>query len=223
VSDIPTGKAIIMRDDADIRLLINNKENANHSLSLEDIEDHKEDIASCQVLYVSGYCVSDPTLPRFDAALKAMKYAKQQNSEQGPSVIFDVVPHKIYEKVTFDEFLAITQNVDILISEVTTIRRFLGLGSKSEIIDYTMAEDAINRMTTYYSRLILRFGPSGCDEQFLWDKNNSKLLYNKTEHKHAIDKRGFGDLLTIKALQNFFQVLSPMPDQASTAKFATTG
>jgi len=216
-TDISTGKAIIMRDDADIRLLINNKQNANQFLSLKDIEDHKEDIASCQVLYISGYCVSDSTVPRFSATLKAMEYARQTNSGHTPAVVFDVVPHKIYEKVTFDEFLGLTQNIDILISEVATMRRFLGLGSKLETIDHKMAEDTIRKVAGYYDRLILRFGPTGCDEQLLWDKNNGSLLYNETGHKHAADKRGFGDLLTIKGLQSFFQVLPPASNHISAS------
>jgi sugar/nucleoside kinase (ribokinase family) len=209
-TDGPTGKAIIMRDASDIRLLINNKQNANQQLSLEDIEEHKNNIASCQILYISGYCISDSAVPRFQATLKAMEYAKQANHQSSPVVVFDVVPHRIYEKMTFDEFLSYTKNVDILISEVSTMRRFLGLGSKSEVIDYNMAEDTLKKSALYYNRLILRFGATGCDEQIFWDGNTHGLLHNETGHKFAKDKRGFGDLLTLRSLSNFFHVL-PLP------------
>ncbi|MGA7194098.1 MAG: carbohydrate kinase family protein [Anaerolineales bacterium] len=211
-ADRPTGKAIIVRDNSDIRLLINNKDNANQLLSLEDIEEHKNDIISCQILYISGYCISDTSAPRFQATLKAMEYAKQANFSNSPIIVFDVVPHKIYEKMTFNEFLSYTKNVDILISEVATIRRFLNLGSKLEVVDYNMAEDTMKQIALYYSRLILRFGPTGCDEQILWDKNTNNLLYNETGHKIADDKRGFGDLLTLRSLQNFFHILSQTPN-----------
>ncbi|MBK9927339.1 MAG: carbohydrate kinase family protein [Anaerolineales bacterium] len=206
-ADSPTGKAIIMRDNADIRLLINNKQNANQLLSLDDIEEHKTDITSCQVLYISGYCISDITTPRFQATLRAMEYAKQANTPNSPVIVFDVVPHRIYEKMTFDEFLSYTKNVDILISEVATMRRFLGLGSKSETIDYQMAEETLTKTATYYDRIILRFGPTGCDEQVLWDKHTNSHTYNETGHKSTTDKRGFGDILTIRSLRDFFHVL----------------
>jgi sugar/nucleoside kinase (ribokinase family) len=208
-TDMPTGTAIIMRDSADIRLLINNKQNANQLLSLDDVEEHKDDIASCQVLYVSGYCISDVTTPRFQATLKAMEYAKQVNTPNAPVTVFDVVPHRIYEKMTFDEFLSYTKNVDILISEVSTMRRFLNLGSKSETVARNMAEETLTKTAAYYDRIILRFGPTGCDQQVLWDKHTNIHAHNETGHKTAHDKRGFGDILTIRSLRDFFHVLHP--------------
>jgi sugar/nucleoside kinase (ribokinase family) len=214
---MPTGKAIIMRDSADIRLLINNKQNANQLLSLDDVEEHKDDIASCQVLYVSGYCISEVTTPRFQATLKAMEYAKQVNTPNSPVTVFDVVPHRIYEKMTFDEFLSYTKNVDILISEVSTMRRFLNLGSKSETVDRNMAEETLTKTAAYYDRIILRFGPTGCDEQVLWDKHTNSHAHNETGHKTAHDKRGFGDILTIKSLCDFFHVLPQTQSQISAS------
>jgi sugar/nucleoside kinase (ribokinase family) len=206
----PTGKAIIIRDDGDIRLLINNKQNANDWLSTDDIENHKNDITSCRVLYISGYCISLEDAPRFQAVLLAMEYArsaKEIDLTESPAVVFDVVPHRIYEKYTFEEFLKYTRNVDILISEVATMRRFLGRGSKSEVIDYKMAEETIKEIGQYFNRLVLRYGPSGCDEQLLWDQTTDDFCHNETGHHLAEDKRGFGDLLTIRCLRDFFKVL----------------
>jgi sugar/nucleoside kinase (ribokinase family) len=203
----PTGKAIIVRDNADVRLLINNKQNANDLLYPSDIEEHKNDITSSTVLYISGYCISNREAPRFRAASLAMDYARSTSSASCPTVVFDVVPHRIYEKYTFEEFLRYTQKVDILISEVATIRRFLGRGSKSETIDRKTSEETMKDISQYYDRVVLRYGASGCDEQLLWDKSTDTLVHALTDHASVVDKRGFGDLLTIKCLQNFFKVL----------------
>lgn len=202
----PTGKALIMRDSSDIRLLVNNKQNANYELDLDTIKKHADSIQSCQVLYISGYALSEPATPRFEATLRAMKYSKSSQSTS-PVVVFDVVPHRIYEKFSFAQFLEHTQNVDILISEVATVRRFLGLGSKTEVIDDGMAKESAEKLSDYYDRVILRYGKSGCDKQILLNKQNGTLRCEETGHCMATDKRGFGDRLALSALRDFFSVL----------------
>ena len=200
-----TGKALIIRDSVDIRLLINNKVNANGILSIEDVEQNKESIRSCRILYVSGYCISDQQTPRHQATLAALSYAKE--GTRPPIVVFDVVPHKIYEILSFNEFLFCTKHVDILISEVATIRRFMGLGSKTEIIDQAIADDTAKRISEYFPRCVLRYGPSGCDEEILFDKHKGRQISKATGHDRAVDKRGFGDRLALDSLRDFFCVL----------------
>jgi sugar/nucleoside kinase (ribokinase family) len=216
----PTGKAIILRDSSDIRLLINNKQNANHLLALDDIDQNSTAIKSSSVLYISGYAISELDVPRYKATLRAMECAR--SSHKCPVIVFDVVPHRIYEKISFDEFRKQTQNVDILVSEVATIRRFLQLGTKSEIIDDAMAKDTAKQFSHYYGRLILRYGDSGCDNQILVDKSNGRFCCEQTGHALAKDKRGFGDKLTIKALREFFDVL-PTDDLDGRVEMGLSG
>lgn len=201
----PTGKALIMRDSAGIRLLINNKINANHFLDEVDIDANKEAIKACRILYISGYSISELDKPRYQATLQGMDFAK--SNSVSPVIVFDVVPHRIYEKLDFEQFRECTKHVDILISEVATVRRFLGLGSKSELIDDNIARDTAYLMTEYYEKLMLRYGPSGCDKQILIDKQCGDFSLEETYHNQQNDKRGFGDKLAIKALRDFFKVL----------------
>lgn len=200
-----TGKAWIMRDKADIRLLVNNNRNANHCLDINDIEENKDAINSCKVLYVSGYAISEPDTPRYKSALYAMEYAK--SAPMQPVIVFDVVPHRIYEKFSFGQFLKHIKNVDIVISEVATIRRFLDLGTKTERIDEKMALETAQQFCNYYNRFMLRYGPSGCDRQILFDKLNNGFHDDETGHNLASDKRGLGDKLALIALRDFFRVL----------------
>ena len=205
-----TGRAFLVRDGSDIRLLVNNLDNANHKLGTSDVEPHLEDIESCRVLYISGYCVMDDTAPRFRATGRALEIACAQRTSGIPIVVFDVVPHRIYEKYTFDIFKLLTKHVQIVISEVATIRRFLGLGSRLEVVDRVIAEETLKYLKPHYRQCILRWGPSGCDEQLLWDGTTERLKWEETGHKSANDKRAFGDVLAMRALQTFFEVLPPL-------------
>lgn len=203
--DGPTGKAIIIRDSAGVRFVVNNIANANHVLSVEDVTDNALALAYCRVLYVSGYCINDPQVPRYEAALHAM--AQAGSGAGSATVVFDVVPHRIYERLSFEKFLDCTKHVDILISEVGTMRRFLGLGSPSETVDEAVARETAERLSRFYPRAVLRYGPSGCDFEILIDAARQSLLHHATDHYEVTDKRGFGDRLALVALQSFFDVL----------------
>lgn len=203
----PTGKAMILRDSAGIRLVINNRHNANHELTVDDVARSDAELASCRVAYVSGYCISDPHSSRYDAAVQAMARAK--SGAHAPAVVLDVVPHRIYERLTFEQFRKCTRHVDILISEVATARRFLSLGSMAEVIDEAIARETAERIAVYYPRIMLRYGSSGCDQQVLADVATGSLVHQATGHANAADKRGFGDRLALSALAHFFHVLPP--------------
>jgi hypothetical protein len=136
---------------------------------------------------------------------------RARSGTQSPVVVFDVVPHRIYEQLTFTQFRECTRGVDILISEVATVRRFLGLGSAAEAIDEQLARDTAARITTCYPRALLRYGPSGCDQEILVDANAGRLVRHSTGHDQATDKRGHGDRLAQVALRDFFRIL-PAPE-----------
>jgi sugar/nucleoside kinase (ribokinase family) len=200
---LSTGKAFIVRDKNDIRFLFNNTPNANRALSVSDVEQYADIIKSCRVLYVSGYCVMDALAPRTNAALRAIQIARTGGQAR---VIFDVVPHQFYQIYQFPQFQQLTNNVDILISEVATMCRYLNIGDRREIVTRPIAEEAAMRLSHYFDRFMLRFGPSGCDEQVIWDVRRKKLIWEETRHIDAQDKRGFGDLLALRTLKEIFEI-----------------
>ncbi len=212
---LPTGRAFIARDAADVRLLVNQDGNANAALDAAHVDGEAGRIAGCRVLYISGYCVKDRQAPRFTATLHAMA-AAARNREQRPLVVFDVVPHRIYEIYSWREFRGITEPVDLLISEVATVRRFLGLGSRAETIDTAMALETLERLKPLYRGAILRFGPSGCDREVIWNRATDAVVCRDTHHDAAADKRGFGDRLTIDALRDYFGVIPPRSLETAT-------
>jgi len=91
---------------------VNNTPNANAGLDTALVENQSELIQSAAVLYVSGYCFQDRAAPRFRATLRAMEITK---AAKEPVIVLDVVPHRIYEAYSFDEFFSLTSRVDILI------------------------------------------------------------------------------------------------------------
>jgi sugar/nucleoside kinase (ribokinase family) len=210
----PTGKALIMRDSSGIRFIVNNRTNANHALSVADVEDNLIALRSCAVLHVSGYCINEPAQPRYEATLRAMADAK--SGVRPPCVVFDVVPHRVYEQLTFEQFRACTQHADILISEVSTMRRFLGLGVPGEAMSEEVARETAAGVASYYPRAVLRYGPSGCDHEILVDARTGSLLHHATDHRSVADTRGYGDRLALAALQDFFKVLPAAPASCLT-------
>jgi len=211
-TSLGTGKAFIARDKNRIRFLVNNEPNANQALSVLDVERHADVIAFCNILYVSGYCAMYPEAPRKLAAERAMELAR--NGLKQTHIVFDVVPHLFYKIYTFSQFRELTHEVDILISEVATMRRFLDMGHKDETLTRDEVERTAKHLTEFYNRFILRFGPSGCDEQIIWDGRSSQLTWEETGHDEVSEseKRGFGDRLAIRVLKEIFS-LTPACEQ----------
>lgn len=202
-----TGRALIARDQRDVRLLVNNDVSANADLSPSDIEGHWDDIAGSGMIYISGYCLMDREVCRYKATRDLLARLADRGPGSRPRIVFDVVPHRIYETMGFEEFAEITRGVDILISEVATMRRFLGLGSRAETVDTACAGETLAALKRRYPRSILRYGPSGCDEELLWDGTTGRSCQRETGHARAGDRRGFGDRLTLDALSGFFRLL----------------
>jgi len=198
-ADLETGRVFIVWDTAPscTRLLIASTPNANSALTPLDIEPHASAIANAKVLYVSGYCLVDS--PRREATQKAFEIARQSGHTL---TVLDVVPHEINKLYSLQEFLKLTRHVDVLISEAATVRRFLHLGSIDEKLDKTTVEETIQRLREYYQRFVLRFAGANCNEQVVVD--GQKTIWEETGYAEALEKRGYGDRMTVKSLQQVF-------------------
>jgi len=195
-NEFPTGIAVILRDANSIRFLVNKNPNANRMLAVHEIREYADLITQRDILYISGYCLMHS--PRKEATKCAMKMAHNN----GVFIVLDVVPHEIYKHYSFDEFKTVTHGVNLLISEVATTRRFLGLGHKDEVIDDCIVKETIMNLRGLYDNYILRFGIGNCEEQVVI--KNTKEKWEHTGYVQAADKRGFGDRLTVKTLKEIF-------------------
>ena len=206
-SSKPTGRAFITRDRNDIRLLIDNSPNANNDLTYDAITKYLDIIRKSGILYISGYAIRLPGSSRHEATLQLLQCLADNRSV---NVIFDVVPHEMYKLYSFEHFYRITQNAKVLVSDVNTMRRFLGLGSLEQEIDDNKSYETANLLKRYYQGVILRWGPSGTDYELLADFSRGTMKIHETEHKNlpVQGKRGYGDRLTIEALRGFFGLIA---------------
>jgi sugar/nucleoside kinase (ribokinase family) len=201
-----TGRCFIARDARDVRFLVNSIENANHFLGSEQVKEHQETILSSQVVHIPGFCIRDRTKPRYAAVKEVFGWVENHNNP--PVLVFDVLPHRVYETMAWEEFREFSRPVQVLISEVATMRRFLALGDRSEVITASLAEETLDQLRSLFRCIVLRFGASGCDCELCWDgRNGRQELLNDTGHAIASDKRGVGDRLTLDVLRNFFGFL----------------
>lgn len=196
-----TGKTFIVWDSPpnSVRLLIVDSPNANQELTIKEIEENALQIADSKFLFISGYCFLNKQSPRFNATLKAIEIA---NSSNKTKVVFDIVPHKIYERYSRKEYFNLLKGVDVVVSEVATIRRFLNIGNKNESLDKTKVNETIINLKEYFDNFILRYGFTGSGKQVL--VKNDNIFWEDTGFSQAKDTRGFSDRLTIKALKEYF-------------------
>ena len=203
-----TGKVFIGRDKNGVRFLINERRNANHQLDEASLTKNADLLRASRMLYISGYCFMYHDSKRTNATLKAIEIA----SESDVSIVLDVVPHQFYKYYKGD-FWQLISNMYLFISEVATVRRYIGKretgewGDKHEQIDEEVAMQTaeILRNKYGYQNFILRYGPTGCDNQIVCSPSKGITISGRNLHSKKIeDTRGLGDKLAIDALINFF-------------------
>lgn len=79
--------------------------------------------ASRSFLYMSGYVLFDPR--RTHVAQKVLRHSK----ELGITTVVDIVPHRIYTRISESKFIQMTESAQILISDVNTLARLFQLDS----------------------------------------------------------------------------------------------
>jgi sugar/nucleoside kinase (ribokinase family) len=201
--ELKTGKTFIAWDsnsNENVRLLVVDYPNANINLDVEQVENNKGIISDSDYLFVSGYCLMNRDVIRFSATQRAIQIAKRSAKCR---TVLDVVPHKIYELYSFKDYYDLVRDVDIIVSEVATIRRFLNLGNRDEKIDREMVEETTRLFSCYFSNFILRYGFTGSSHQTVFKDGKETNLFDDQE-LDKIPERGFSDHQTIKLLLKIY-------------------
>lgn len=191
-----TGQTVIVYLPNDQRLLVVDK-GANATFGVEDISREMVNaIESTDVLFVSGYSLLVPEQAAATATL--MEIAQQANS----LVVLDVVPHKLYTTFTGDYFRKFTQNADILVSEINTVKRLFFTGHHALPGSNISVDDVALKVLEDYPIVILR--PS-TNHEFIYDRHNI-IAQGPTGYAYvnADNKRGFSERLTARAISNHF-------------------
>lgn len=114
-----TGKAIILYKPDDKRILIADR-GANEDFLIGEKELPSGMINSANILHISGYHLLSMAQSEAVATL-AKAFIKN-----GAFVVFDTVPHDIYERIDWDEYLKRCVYANAIIAEATTIAGFMG-------------------------------------------------------------------------------------------------
>jgi hypothetical protein len=129
----------------------------------------------------------------------------------GAPIVFDLVPHLLYERFDLECIKKIIRNrVKLLIGEYRTFMGFLG----GSTIDNKPSTNDVKQILQEFSTefLIIRYGIENIGSQEIWTLENNDILirhqeipdtgYTNVSHSNRI---GFGDILTAQALKRLDQ------------------
>ena len=178
------------------RILIVNNPNANDKFSKRHLDLCTNQLFNTDILFVSGHNARSE--PRWSTSLMAMEIV----SQKGGVVVFDLVPHDLYETITFDTLKTWTKHVSVLVAEVATLRRFLHFGHPAELIDRELVERTLKDVIDIFPVLILGYGPNNYEYQCIATRD--KVSFYETGFPSLPVKTGIGEWLVVNALDKLF-------------------
>lgn len=197
-----TGVSLYIRDSTPlhhcgIRLLIIDR-GANQFVDISEIERNRDVIAGSNALFVDGYCFVDE--PRRSAADLALDIAR----DAGVLVAFDLVPHNAHRVFTLNEASRWLKKADVIITEVRTIRRLLGLESDDFVTDLKLVDEVFEVLKDMFGEKYfnLRFGVGNIEQSMLCRPGRTpELRWN--HYVETKEPRGFGDRLSATELAEY--------------------
>lgn len=196
----PTGVAMITYLSTGERLLVS-ESGANSSFSMADITPSMEEsVTGSDILFVSGYSLLNET------KAQAIFHLMQKARDCGRMVVLDVVPHSIYKVVDKPTFLRLTTPVNVIASEVNTMKHLFFHGTdrlpESSISVRTVAD----RLLNLYDAVILQ---PDFTYQFLIDKQGViEEVATGSEKLPPIQHRGYADRITARLLLRHYTRLA---------------
>lgn len=156
---------------------------------------HFNPVKTYDICHLSGYLLT----PK--GQLQAVHYQRTHGWLRNTLLLLDIVPHDIYLTHTWDQVLAMMDVADIIIVELRTVVRLLGLTYR-ENNDLDLAKEVDSIIGNRVPGLILRFGYGNCDTE--WIRYGHQQEVRKTGYKQADSTRGYGDGLTVDFLMRYF-------------------
>jgi septum formation protein len=144
-----TSIALVLRDEGEKDTLLTLTD-AHQALSEDDVNRAESEIKKAHLVFVSGYCLTDPH--RQQAALKVMELAK----EAGQSVVLDVTVD-MNKALDFETFINMIQyKVDVLVAEIPTILAWLHKEDHQQDEWSFILEEIVPYLRQYFPTLFLR-------------------------------------------------------------------
>ncbi|MDR3270058.1 MAG: carbohydrate kinase family protein [Peptococcaceae bacterium] len=114
-----TGKVIILYQPDDNRIMIANRGANEYSLEL-DMDSTQDVLSSADFLYVSGYALLH------EAQCSALQGLLQDYTAKNTFKLLDAVPHEIFHKFSWEEYVCRCQHIDGIVIELATAVGFMG-------------------------------------------------------------------------------------------------
>lgn len=186
-SGIATGTALLIYLGSETRKIIVYNE-AEATFKRDDVTEEMETVVSkSDVLFVSGYSLMDPL--QAAATVHLLDIASRSHT----LTVLDVVPHRIYKYLSPEQFQDVTRCVNVLISEVATIRRLFPQ-IQNEKDESIIADHVLER----YNCAILK--PTN-NRQVIFSRSGLiESIHANFEKTRPSERRGFSDRLSISAL-----------------------
>ncbi|RFU42005.1 hypothetical protein DZF91_08830 [Actinomadura logoneensis] len=171
------------------RLLVAQSDAPDRRISPADIRDAARAIRRADALCCDGYASLAAT------SRTALRTAMETARAAGTPVLFDLVPHDVDERLPLADALAPLPLADVLVSEVSTLARLLGLPVPATAADVRAMVPALDALVPGRPLWLLRFGPSSL-ESVLAHRRGELTVDYPSGYRKGEERAGFGDRLT---------------------------
>jgi len=187
------------------RFMTHNISNANHNISIKEVNTLNIDFKPKDILFLTGYSLFNQPVD------ETASYIISKAQEKSSKIVFDLVPHQL-EKIEAANILrkkltnTFKKPADIFIGEFRTWNYLLFDSIKP--VENPTIEDLkkICKEAKHLANFIcIRFGYQNCSKEALFFKD--QLLYIKDtgyETLNIKDRIGFSEKLTVSIMQQFF-------------------
>ncbi|MFC9978017.1 carbohydrate kinase family protein [Spirillospora sp. NPDC127200] len=190
--------SVMLRDRATgdgpgVRLLVAEEHAPSRRLAAADVRRAAGEIRRADVLCTDGYALLSPI------SAGALRLAAGIARRAGTLVVFDVVPHDVDSRPAAAGLAQTLCLADVVISEVPTLARLLGLAVSADAAGVRALLPALDGLVPGRPLWLLRYGPGSLEHAVAY-RHGELLLEYDTGYGRGVERAGFGDRLAAAEL-----------------------
>ncbi|GAA4129427.1 hypothetical protein [Actinomadura keratinilytica] len=176
-----------------VRLLVVDDHGPGRRLTESEVHRAAPAIRRADALFADGYALLAPV------SRAALRAAVRIAREAGTLVAFDLVPHDVDRRLPAAEAVPVLEAADVVISEVPTLARLLGLPVPCDAAGVHDMLPVLDRAVQGRPLWLLRHGPSSLEDVVAYRREHVLLEY-PTGYGPGVRRTGFGDRLAAAEL-----------------------
>lgn len=189
-----TGTTLIIYMGDKTRFVVSSNKTERTFADNEITTDMLNAVEKSDIIYVSGYSLIGEVQLR--TTLKLLDHAKYHQK----LTVLDVLPHKIYQHFSQEDFVTYTSKIDVVLSEFNTFKRLFASSLTKE--EFTYSEMA-SYLSNFYPSIILR--TPNHEQQLTYHRGN--LIETIDLDFATVDpksRRGYFDAIGISTLSRYY-------------------